>query len=76
MDQHLADDVVWHVGGNSKWAEAYQGKANVLGAFRPSGPVNGRAAVDAFRFAAFRVLRSVWAMSTRTRRSAAEGHSR
>jgi ketosteroid isomerase-like protein len=20
MDQHLADDVVWHVGGNSKWA--------------------------------------------------------
>jgi len=20
MDQHMADDVVWHVGGNSKWA--------------------------------------------------------
>ena len=33
MDQHLADDVVWHVGGNSKWAGAYQGKANVLGFF-------------------------------------------
>jgi hypothetical protein len=48
MDQHLADDVVWHVGGNSKWAGAYQGKANVLGALRPSGPVNGRAAVDPF----------------------------
>ena len=30
MDQHLADDVVWHVGGNSKWAGAYQGKAKVL----------------------------------------------
>jgi ketosteroid isomerase-like protein len=30
MDEHLADDVVWHVGGNSKWAGAYEGKANVL----------------------------------------------
>ena len=30
MDQHLADDVVWHVGGNSKWAGAYQGKQTVL----------------------------------------------
>ena len=30
MDQHLADDVVWHVGGNSKWAGAYQGKDKVL----------------------------------------------
>ena len=30
MDQHLADDVVWHVGGNSKWAGAYEGKAKVL----------------------------------------------
>jgi ketosteroid isomerase-like protein len=30
MDQHLADDVVWHVGGNSRWAGAYQGKDKVL----------------------------------------------
>ena len=30
IDEHLADDVVWHVGGNSKWAGAYQGKAKVL----------------------------------------------
>ena len=30
MDQHLADDVVWHVGGNSKWAGSYQGKDKVL----------------------------------------------
>ena len=30
MDQHLADDVVWHVGGNSKWAGAYEGRARVL----------------------------------------------
>jgi uncharacterized protein len=30
MDEHLADDVVWHVGGNSKWAGTYQGKQQVL----------------------------------------------
>jgi ketosteroid isomerase-like protein len=30
MDQHLADDVIWHVGGNSKWAGTYQGKQKVL----------------------------------------------
>jgi ketosteroid isomerase-like protein len=30
MDEHLADDVVWHVGGNSKWAGSYEGKAAVL----------------------------------------------
>jgi uncharacterized protein len=33
IDRHLADDVVWHVGGNSKWAGAYEGKANVLDLF-------------------------------------------
>src|SRR3546814_15046027 len=31
MDQHLADDVVWHVGGNSRWAGADQGKAQGIG---------------------------------------------
>jgi ketosteroid isomerase-like protein len=30
MVDHLADDVVWHVGGNSKWAGEYRGKAAVL----------------------------------------------
>jgi ketosteroid isomerase-like protein len=30
IDEHLSDDVVWHVGGNSKWAGAYEGKAKVL----------------------------------------------
>jgi ketosteroid isomerase-like protein len=30
MDAHLADDVKWHVGGNSKWSGTYEGKANVL----------------------------------------------
>lgn len=33
MDDHLADDVTWHVGGNSKWSGAYEGKANVLDFF-------------------------------------------
>jgi ketosteroid isomerase-like protein len=30
MDQHLANDVVWHVGGNSRWAGSYEGKGKVL----------------------------------------------
>ena len=33
MDEHLADDVVWHIGGNSKWAGTYAGKENVLALF-------------------------------------------
>ena len=43
MDQHLADDVVWHVGGNSKWAGAYRGKAKVLEYFaRQAQATDGR----------------------------------
>jgi uncharacterized protein len=30
MDRHLSDDVIWHVGGNSKWSGAYEGKQKVL----------------------------------------------
>ena len=30
MSAHLADDVVWHVGGNSKWAGEYRGKNAAL----------------------------------------------
>jgi uncharacterized protein len=30
MNEHLADDIVWHVGGNSKWAGSYEGKEKVL----------------------------------------------
>jgi ketosteroid isomerase-like protein len=37
MDQLLSDDVVWHVGGNSKWAGAYAGKAKVLEYFGRQG---------------------------------------
>ena len=33
MDEHLSDEIVWHVGGNSKWAGAYKGKAKVLDLF-------------------------------------------
>jgi hypothetical protein len=39
MDQHLADDVVWHVGGNSKWAGALPGQGRQdAGVLRPPGP--------------------------------------
>jgi uncharacterized protein len=30
MSDHLADDVVWHVGGNSRMAGEYRGKEQVL----------------------------------------------
>jgi uncharacterized protein len=47
MDQHLADDVVWHVGGNSKWSGAYHGKGNVLDFFaRQTQATDGAPAVD------------------------------
>jgi ketosteroid isomerase-like protein len=47
IDQHLADDVVWHVGGNSKWAGAYQGKQNVLEFFaRQTQSTDGPPSVD------------------------------
>jgi ketosteroid isomerase-like protein len=47
MDQHLADDVVWHVGGNSKWAGAYEGKAKVLEYFaRQAQATSGPPLVD------------------------------
>ena len=33
MDEQLSDDIVWHVGGNSKWAGTYKGKEEVVGFF-------------------------------------------
>lgn len=33
MNDHLAEDVVWHVGGNSKWAGDYEGRDKVLELF-------------------------------------------
>lgn len=29
LEEHFADDIVWHVGGNSKWAGARRGKAEL-----------------------------------------------
>jgi uncharacterized protein len=47
MDRHLADDVVWHVGGNSRWSGAYQGKAKVLEYFaRQAQATAGPPSVD------------------------------
>jgi uncharacterized protein len=47
IDQHLADDVVWHVGGNSKWAGTYQGKRQVLDFFaRQAQSTAGPPSVD------------------------------
>jgi uncharacterized protein len=47
MEQHLADDVVWHVGGNSKWAGTYQGKAQVLDFFtRQTQAMGGMPSVE------------------------------
>src|SRR5215213_2720697 len=44
MDQLLSDDMVWHVGGNSKWAGAYAGKAKVLEYFGRQGQATETAA--------------------------------
>jgi uncharacterized protein len=33
LEDHLADDVVWHVGGNSRAAGQYQGKDAAMGFF-------------------------------------------
>jgi uncharacterized protein len=47
MDRHLADDVVWHVGGNSKWSGAYEGKKDVLDFFaRQSQALGSAPSVD------------------------------
>jgi ketosteroid isomerase-like protein len=47
MDAHLSDDVVWHVGGNSKWSGAYEGKAKVLDFFaRQAQALGGPPSLD------------------------------
>jgi ketosteroid isomerase-like protein len=33
MNDHLSDDIVWHVGGNSKWSGTYEGKEKVVDMF-------------------------------------------
>jgi uncharacterized protein len=34
MEEHMSDQVVWHVGGNSKWAGSYEGKGKVFEMFQ------------------------------------------
>jgi uncharacterized protein len=47
MDAHLADDVIWHVGGNSKWAGPNEGKAKVLEFFaRQTQALGGAPTLD------------------------------
>jgi len=46
MVDHLADDVVWHVGGKSKVAGEYRGKDAVLGMFAQQAPVLNDAKID------------------------------
>ena len=41
MNEHLSDDIVWHVGGNSKWAGSYEGKGNVLEFFMKQSQAMG-----------------------------------
>jgi ketosteroid isomerase-like protein len=41
MDEHVSDDVVWHVGGNSRWSGAYEGKGKVLDLFARQGQAMG-----------------------------------
>ena len=41
LDQHLSDDVVWHVGGNSKWSGAYEGRSKVLDFFNRQAQAMG-----------------------------------
>jgi ketosteroid isomerase-like protein len=41
MNEHLSDDIVWHVGGNSKWAGTYEGKEKVLEFFMKQAQAMG-----------------------------------
>jgi ketosteroid isomerase-like protein len=47
LGEHMADDIVWHVGGNSKWAGTYEGKAKVMDLFgRQMQAMNGPPEAD------------------------------
>ena len=43
FDEHIADDVVWHVGGNNKMSGTYNGKQAVMELF---GPTAGASAIS------------------------------
>jgi uncharacterized protein len=47
MNDHISDDIVWHVGGNSKWAGEYKGKEKVLDLFaRQTQAIGGQPDAD------------------------------
>jgi ketosteroid isomerase-like protein len=46
MMDHLADDVVWHIGGKSKVAGEYRGKEAVLEMFGRQAPAMNDAKID------------------------------
>ncbi|MBA3553053.1 MAG: nuclear transport factor 2 family protein [Actinobacteria bacterium] len=41
MDEHIAEDVVWHVGGKSKMSGSYRGKEEVLNLFAKQAEMMG-----------------------------------
>jgi ketosteroid isomerase-like protein len=46
MNQALADDVVWHVGGTSKTAGTYRGKQEVMDMFSRQGKLLANARIE------------------------------
>ena len=46
VNEHMADDVVWHIGGKSKVAGEYRGKAAVMEMFAKQGPALNDAKID------------------------------
>jgi len=46
MNEHMSDDVVWHIGGKSKIAGAHEGKEAVLNMFAQQAPIFGSARID------------------------------
>jgi uncharacterized protein len=46
IDEHMSDDIVWHVGGNSKWSGAYEGKAKALDVFARQAQAMPETSVD------------------------------
>jgi ketosteroid isomerase-like protein len=42
MSEHMSPDVVWHVGGNSKWAGTYEGLAAAMEMFARQAQAMGQ----------------------------------
>ena len=46
LEEHLADDVLWHVGGNSRAAGEYRGKDTVVQLFAATTSGGGSSQID------------------------------